>query len=133
MNTSNRTRPYFKLTDLIIIATILIIAASGFIVWRLTSDQGAPAYAYIRVNNEIVETINLQNLKEPAIRVIHGKTDVELLVSQDGVRFVHSDCPDKLCVHQGLIKSGQSAACLPAGVSVNVKGDSDAGIDGIVG
>jgi len=133
MDTSNRTRPYFKLKDLIVIAAALIIAASGFIIWRFTTHQGTPAYAYIRVNNKTVETINLQNLKEPATIVIHGKTAVEIEVSQEGARFVHSDCHDKLCVHQGLIKSGQSAACLPAGVSVSVRSDLDTEIDGVVG
>jgi len=46
------------------------------------------------------------------------------ILLQDGkVRFLKSDCPDKVCVQTGLIsKPGQIAACIPAHVLVRVTG-----------
>jgi hypothetical protein len=40
--------------------------------------------------------------------------------------FIHSDCPDKICVHTGFIAyDGQSASCLPNKVVITVKKAND--------
>ena len=48
--------------------------------------------------------------------------DVVLQLDGDGsIRFIRSDCPDKICVKTGRIHlAGQSAACLPNGVIVKI-------------
>ncbi len=54
---------------------------------------------------------------------IEGKDGIVLSVEIDGgrVRVAHSGCPDQVCVNSGwLSKNGQTAACVPAGVSVRV-------------
>lgn len=64
---------------------------------------------------------------------IEGKNGITLSVEIDGgrVRVAHSDCPDQVCVHSGwLSKNGQTAACVPAGVSVRVIGGSQE-VDGV--
>ena len=64
-------------------------------------------------------------LSQNTALVIRGKDGIELTleVTDGRIRFRQSGCPDKICVHSGwLSKKGQTAACLPAGVSVRIEG-----------
>ncbi len=66
------------------------------------------------------------SLAEDGDHAFAGKNGltVTLRVEDGRVRFTHSDCPDKVCVHTGwLSRAGQTAACLPAGVLVRVEGE----------
>ena len=46
---------------------------------------------------------------------------IHLVVEQESIRFVESECPDHLCEGFGrLSHSDEMATCLPAGVSVVV-------------
>lgn len=52
-----------------------------------------------------------------------GKSHIH--IGKDSARFVHSDCPDKLCVQSGPVeKPGDWAACLPNQVFIYI-GNSD--------
>lgn len=132
MNKTYKYRPYFRFADIFTIALVLLTAASGFLVWGAKADSSKPETAYIRVNTKLVETIDLSKVKESYRLTIEGNFPVVLEVSCDGVRFLSSDCSDKLCVHSGTVSSGQSAACLPGGVSVSVEGDNTP-VDAVVG
>ena len=127
-------RPYFKKTDLLPICVVLIVAAAGaiFLISRELNEDVAET-AEIRVNSDIIRTIDLKNITEAYEIEVNGNLNVTLGISRDGVRFINSECKDKLCVHSGLIEAHESAACLPAGVSVTVKGGNAPDIDGIVG
>lgn len=127
-------RPYFKKTDLLPIFVVLTVAVSGviFLVFNELKHD-TPEIAEIRVNSEIVSTIDLKDITEAYELSVDGNLKVTLEVSRDGIRFTESECKDKLCIHSGLIKAHESAACLPAGVSVTVKGNTASDIDGIVG
>ena len=64
---------------------------------------------------------------------VEGNNDIILSVEIDNgrVRVLNSRCPDQVCVHSGwLSKAGQTAACVPAGVSLRVVGGSQE-IDGV--
>ena len=44
-------------------------------------------------------------------------------VRDGAVRFLSSDCPDKICVHTGFIRTaGQYAVCLPYKLSLRIDG-----------
>lgn len=127
-------RPYFKISDLIIIMLVIIFSVTGFVLLALKrGTSSVPCKAEIRVNTRLIKTIDLKDVSEPYTLTVEGNFPVELEVSKEGVRFCDSQCPDKLCIHSGLIKSNSSAACLPAGVSVTVKGEGIPEVDGIVG
>ena len=58
--------------------------------------------------------------------------EVEFSVSESGVAFVHSDCPDQVCVHTGwLNRPGQFAACVPNQVLLIIVGEQETSVDGI--
>ena len=129
----SKSRPYIKKADLILAVLILAAAAAGLAFMILRASTDAPKSAQIKVNTELYKTVNLSEVEEPYELKIEGKLTVTLEISKDGVRFIDSECPDKLCVHSGLIGSNGSAACLPAGVSVAVKGEEGTGVDSVVG
>ncbi|MBR3988439.1 MAG: NusG domain II-containing protein [Clostridia bacterium] len=127
-------RPYFRKADLIIVLLVIITAVTGFAFLCLKeSGNDTPASLEIRVNTKLIKEINLKSISAPYEIEVQGNFPVTLEISSEGVRFISSDCPDKLCIHQGIIKANESAACLPAGVSVTVKGQGEPYIDGIVG
>lgn len=64
---------------------------------------------------------------------INGNGGITLTVEiRDGrARVRESACPDQVCVHSGwLSHSGQTAACVPAGVCVQIVG-GDTVVDGV--
>ena len=128
------SRKYFRKPDILIILLVIITSVAGFVFMYFTlSSHSVAAAAEIRINTKLYDVIDLTKVNEPYEITVEGNFPVTLEVRPEGVRFIHSDCPDKLCIHQGLIKSGQSAACLPAGVSVSVKGQDKASIDAVAG
>lgn len=57
-----------------------------------------------------------------------GKSVIE--ISNGGARFVHSCCPNHLCVKRGWVsKSGDMIACVPNGIIVRIIGKCE--YDGI--
>ncbi len=73
------------------------------------------------------------SLSQDTVVTVNGNSGIVLTVEIcDGrVRVAHSDCPDQVCVQCGwLSQNGQTAACVPAGVSVRVQGDSQS-VDGV--
>ena len=50
----------------------------------------------------------------------YGK-EVQLEVKNHRIAFISSDCPDKVCIHNGwLSREGEQAICLPNRVSVTL-------------
>lgn len=114
------------------IGIILIAVTAGFSLMFFKTAGKSPEYAYIRVNNQLINTISLDDINPPYEIEIEGKFKVKLKVSSQGVEFTKSHCEDQLCIHSGLITAGESAACLPAGVSVTVSGKNNT-VDAIAG
>lgn len=72
-------------------------------------------------------------LDQPRTLTVTGRDGLSLTIEiADGcVRVTGSDCPDHVCEHSGaLSRGGQSAVCVPAGVTVRVIGGNDA-VDGV--
>ncbi len=118
-----------KKGDLGILAAVLLAAVGMWGAFFLFADRGGQA-----VLTTPTETVVLP-LSEDAVRTVVGRNGltVTVEVANGAVRFSHSDCPDKLCVHSGALKqSGAAAACVPAGVTLRVianNGEVDAVAD----
>ncbi len=75
----------------------------------------------ITKNGAEIYKINLQKIESPYTLDLDDEYNVSLLLEQDGVSFIHSDCPDKICIKTGKIsKPYQTAVCLPAKVCVKI-------------
>ena len=110
---------FYKKTDTIIIAVIIIFAAVLNIgINRLTEDKQVQAEIYHY--SALVMTVELNNNTQKSF-CIPQNDNVIFTVSDGTIRFEQSDGPDKLCVNTGKLgKSGQTAACLPNGIVVKL-------------
>ena len=99
----------------LLLALVLLLSFYG-LYWR-SGVFGAQAAIY--VNGKFWSKINLY---QSQVIEVPGKLGIShLLVEKGRVRFVDSPCTGKQCIYQGWInKGGESATCLPNGVSVQV-------------
>lgn len=120
---------FFKKTDLIIIAVLLLIGAGGFAFYYLR-PAGGSLKAEVSFNSEIIATIPLSGAEREV--PVPGHENVVLKAGEGKVAFIESDCPDKVCVHTGTLKkSGQSAACLPNRIIVRVVSEKGNELDDV--
>ncbi|MBR6577746.1 MAG: NusG domain II-containing protein [Clostridia bacterium] len=106
-----------KKRDIILIASILVIAIAFFLIVELTKEEGAGVV--VKVDGvEVAEYSLSKNGTYP----LNGGTNI--LVIEDGRAYLSdANCPDKLCVHQGKIsRTGEVITCLPNKLTVTVFG-----------
>ena len=126
---------FFKKTDIIII--IGILAVSG-IAWGIynTIFVGEQVKAEIYYYSKLVKTVELNTGKEESFSLPENENVVFHLYKDGSIAFIESDCPDKVCVHAGRIKTeGQFAACLPNGFVIKIvpANGSNQDVDLVVG
>lgn len=124
-------RKLFKISDAVIIFLILL---SVFLFYIISYTKSAKKNtAVITVNGENIKTIDLSSA-ENEIFTLKTEPTVTLEISNGKIRFINSKCPDGTCEKCGwLSKSGDTAACLPAKTVVSINGESDKGVDAVVG
>lgn len=106
-----------KKRDIILIASILIVAIAFFLIVELTKEEGAGVT--VKVDGVKVAEYSLsKNGTYP----LNGGTNI--LVIENGKAYLtDANCPDKLCVHQGKIsRTGETITCLPNKLTVSVFG-----------
>lgn len=76
---------------------------------RIWTEGSAPSHVSLNEDREIA---------------VHGTLGTSVIEIHDGqVRFKSSPCKNKLCIHRGwLTQSGETAACLPNRVVIQVVG-----------
>ena len=76
----------------------------------------------IKINGKTAYTITLS---EPESEfVLPENPGITFKFKNNAAAFLHSGCPDKICVKTGYIKyPGQSAVCLPNRVSIHITGE----------
>lgn len=121
-------RVLWRRGDLWVVGAVLLAALAALLIARLAAAPGAQA-----VITTPQGTVTLP-LATDTDRVFAGHDDIAVTVEvRDGrVRFVSSGCPDQICVHSGwLSHAGQSAACVPAGIAVQISGQAADGVDAV--
>ena len=100
--------------------------AANRALFQLSLNGGKVRNAAFAPYQSFPERIELNSVNEPYEIEIDGEIPVTISIERDGACFVQSDCRDKICVKTGkLTKPGQSAVCLPAGVSIVLEGESE--------
>lgn len=114
--------------DMLLAATVIVLAALLWLGIRLTQSEGA--YVVVTVDGELFGKYPLDTDTEVRIG---DENKYNLLVIKDGeVQFVEASCPDKLCVNQGKISfDGQSIICLPNKVVAEVEGGGQSDYDAV--
>lgn len=121
----------FKLADIIIIATICIIAVT--LLFSGSKNESAPV-AVITVDGEEIQRIDLTSAEDKAFTLETSPT-VTLEIKNSKIRFVNSRCPDGTCEKSGFLsESGDTAACVPAKTVVTIEGVADdSDLDAVAG
>ena len=125
MNTDKKLFRVLKKGDIFIIVTVIII----IFVWFVApfSGGGENLRLVIYLDGEAVETAELSTLAEGRTFLVGG---CEIYADSEGVRFVSSECEDRLCIKRGtMTRAGDTMACVPERVVVSLKGGSSTHIE----
>jgi len=103
--------------DIWIILGLLVVAIVVLVVISYSSRGDADVlYAKIYYGKTVVKTVTLD---EDQVFSVPEAPEVVFEVRDHAIAFIHSDCPDQICVHSGwLSKVGEFAACIPNALSV---------------
>ena len=113
-------------------AFVLLFVIGGFLLfWQLRpKEEGCTAL--VMVDNQTVYTFSLGDVGETEVYPLDTQPKTWVEVSPQGIRFVDSQCPDKICLQYGILnEAGQIAVCLPAKAMIQVIGSQ--GPDAVVG
>ena len=115
-------RRLFTAWDAVLLAVLLLLCG---VLFFAAASQSSGTTAVAEQNGEELYRIALSPEQERTTFRVSGEYNVAVAV-ENGEAWVESaDCPDQVCVRSGkLSKSGQTAACLPAGVVLRIEGNT---------
>ncbi len=110
---------FFKKSDVVIIAVILMASLASFVLYNLYArDESVKAEIYYY--SQLIETVSLKG-EERTFSIPQDPNVVIRLDGEGNIAFIASDCPDKVCINTGkLHRAGEYAACLPNGIIVKI-------------
>jgi hypothetical protein len=110
---------------------VVIVALAAALAWPATLMATSSRADVARVTGPSgTSIVALRPDREIAIDGLDGPLMLEL--RDGGVRVRRSPCPDRLCVHQGIVsRAGSAIVCVPGGVTVRIGGD-DSALDAVV-
>lgn len=126
-------RKLFGKSDLILIIVIAVIAAIMFFFLRF--DSGDSLKGEIIVDGKIYKTVELKDGQSERFVIDSTKSGIkcEILAENGEIKFVSSQCHDKICIAAGALShKGDTAACLPAGVLVRIISGEASPVDVVV-
>ncbi len=104
--------------DIIVISILLILSLAIYLFFNFFKDTSTDVYAEIVLKGDVVKTVFLDEDKTFSIEEV---PNVKFEIKDKKIRFLESDCPDKVCVNTGFIgSSGQTAVCLPNALSIKI-------------
>jgi hypothetical protein len=114
----------------------LVLLAVLSVLWlRFRPTQTTRPVARITLDGELVEEIDLAAQVGTRTLVVTGKSGLtNTIVAEPGRIWVEkADCPDQICVHQGVISDGTTPiVCLPNQLIIEIVGGGD-GLDAAAG
>ena len=116
--------------DVFVIGFVILLSILiGVLFWAKTgTSEGSVAVVY-REGKKVREL----PLKQNTEILIQNKYTNKIVVKENEVAIVESDCPGMDCVHSGWISGkGRSLVCLPNRVEIRIEGEVDSEVDFIV-
>ncbi|HHU06124.1 MAG TPA: NusG domain II-containing protein [Clostridiales bacterium] len=113
----------------LIIIFLGLLAVSAVWILIAANIEQDELTAEIYVDGRLMYTLDLSKVTEEyTIELPHNT----VLVGEGEISMLSADCPDQLCVRQGVIRNGiQPIICLPNRVEIRIVKDS--GIDAVTG
>ncbi len=113
-----------------IFAGVAVLGAVGAkLIGRVNNER---PIAYVYENGKLVEEIDLSKIDKEYTIELGGNT---ILVEPNQISVIKADCPDKLCIGQGVISNGaKSIICLPNQVEIKIRDGKDTkDVDAVTG
>ena len=115
---------FFKKTDILIILAILVIG-TGIWLMNESTQSKTDLIAVILYNNQEIKRINLSESENMTFS-LDQNPEIVFEIKDGTIGFIHSDCPDQLCVAAGFLDaSGETAVCLPNNVVLKIISDEE--------
>ncbi len=109
--------------DIIFIAVLLCLAVIFYFVYKNIFMSQKSVHAEIYTDGKLVKSVTLGNDNTFTCDEI---PQVTFDVKNGAIAFIHSDCPDKICIKSGYIKNaGQTAVCLPNKTTLKIVADTN--------
>lgn len=116
------------MTNRIWIIVFSFVALLCLGIWLFISNASSPSKVVgIYKDGSLVEKIDLNSVTgEREITLSGDLGDNVILVSNGRIEMKSADCPDKICVEHGELKSSSSPiVCLPNKVVIKFEGSTD--------
>jgi len=131
----------------VIMSAILVLTLFVSVIFIIKGTGKNDAYITIRSGGEVVWTGSLNGISGKTVltvipasgdekpAVIEGiDTSYEhynvISITPDGVSVTESDCKNRICIHQGVMTSGDlPIACLPNKLLITISSDEGNGAD----
>ncbi len=110
-----------------VILAAAVLGCIGILLALSRLPQGT--VAVVEQNGKELFRQPLLSLEEPVEQEFAGNGGISFTVrfSRDGAEVISAGCPDQVCVRTGkLSHAGETAVCLPAGLSLRIEGGSGA-------
>lgn len=118
---TNTERKRVTVWDFVIMAVLL--CAAVMVIFLRSGGSDEELTVVVKKDSEIVYSQRLSDSSSELEVLVDDEYNIILSVMPDGVQVKSSDCGDKVCVNTGKItSSGQAIVCLPAHISVELKG-----------
>lgn len=125
-------KPTENRTALILSGILLVLALLSLTAIFAPRRQASGYIAEVYQDGTLLMRIPLDEAAEPyrfTVTSPDGGTN-ELEVSRGGICVCSADCPDKLCVHQGIISDSRlPIICLPNRLVILLCPDNDAAVN----
>lgn len=105
---------------LVLLILCIVSCISIYVRYRDTSQSYT---AYIYQNGNLIQSIDLSTVTESYTFTVSTQTGLEncILVQPGGISITQADCPDQVCVSQGIIRNSLlPITCLPHGLVIEL-------------
>lgn len=116
---------------LILLAAIMVVSALAAFFVRSRVPRGT--VAVITLDGQEVHRVDLSAVTRGYTLSCTGKSGITNVVevAPGAIRVREADCPDRICVHQGWIRTGVAPiVCLPNSLTITIEG-GESGLDGV--
>lgn len=116
--------------DMVIISIVIILAMITAIIFFMAAGNQTDGTVIIYQDGKKIKELSLQKDTEV---IIENRYINKVVIKDQQVAIVESDCPGMDCVHSGYIAhTGRSIVCLPNGVEIRIVKDENSKVDFIV-
>lgn len=131
MDQENAGRRLFQKNDLWVLLGLTAVCLAAMLFFYFRPSDGKVT-AQISCEGKTVREIDLSSATDETF-TLEENPGVSFEISDHQIRFINTECPDKLCENVGFIsRPGQVAICLPNRVSLKIMSSGTPEIDAVV-